>query len=109
MVLNQNGRNLFIWVGIVLAVLMVFNMFQQAPSNQQRLSYTEFLNRVDGGQIVSVTIQGSTLIGKTADNRDVSCYAPRDISLINRLMEKNIEIRVDPPDEQSWYVSVFVS
>ena len=109
MVLNQNGRNLFIWVGIVLAVLMVLNMFQQAPSNQQRLSYTEFLNRVDGGQIVSVTIQGSTLIGKTADNRDVSCYAPRDISLINRLMEKNIEIRVDPPDEQSWYVSVFVS
>ena len=89
-------------------MIMVFNMFQQAPQGHNRLSYTEFLNRVDEGQILSVTIQGSTLIGKTSSG-DVQCYAPRDGNLVNRLMEKNIEIKADPPDEQSWFVSVFVS
>ncbi|MBQ9536174.1 MAG: ATP-dependent zinc metalloprotease FtsH [Desulfovibrionaceae bacterium] len=107
--MNQFGRNMFIWVAIVLGMIMVFNMFQQTSSNQQRMSYTEFLNEINSGQILSVTIQGSTLTGRLADNREVQCYAPRDLTLVNRLLEKNVEIRADPPDEQAWYVSVFVS
>ena len=107
--MNQMGRNLVLWLIIVLAMVMLFNMFQQSPSGHNRITYTDFLSRVDEGQILSVTIQGSNLIGKTADNREVQAYAPRDLSLVNRLIEKNIEIKADPPEEQSWYVSVLVS
>ncbi|MBO4368529.1 MAG: ATP-dependent zinc metalloprotease FtsH [Desulfovibrio sp.] len=107
--MNQMGRNLIVWVVIVVAMVMLFNMFQQSPSGHNRLSYTDFLNRVDQGQIMSVTIQGSNLIGKTTDNREVQAYAPRDLTLVNRLIEKNVEIKADPPEEQSWFVSVLVS
>ena len=100
---------MFLWVAIVVVMIMVFNLFQQAPTNQQRLSYTEFLSQIDSGQIASVTIHGNTLIGRLADNREIQCYAPRDLTLVNRLLEKNIDVRADPPEEQSWYVSVFVS
>ncbi|MCR4665840.1 MAG: ATP-dependent zinc metalloprotease FtsH [Desulfovibrio sp.] len=104
------GRNLVVWVVIVLAMVMLFNMFQQSPmGGQNRLSYTDFLNRVEQGQILSVTIQGSNLVGKTADNHEVQAYAPRDLTLVNRLIEKNIEVKADPPEEQSWIVSVLVS
>ncbi|MBQ7606550.1 MAG: ATP-dependent zinc metalloprotease FtsH [Desulfovibrionaceae bacterium] len=104
------GRNLLLWVIIVAAMIMLFNMFQQSqPSMHNRLSYTDFLGRVNDGQIVSVTIQGSNLIGKTADNQEVQAYAPRDLTLVNRLIEKNIEIKADPPEEQSWYVSALIS
>ncbi|MBQ7738460.1 MAG: ATP-dependent zinc metalloprotease FtsH [Desulfovibrionaceae bacterium] len=107
--LNQFGRNMFVWVAIVVVMIMVFNLFQQTPTNQHRLSYTEFLNEIDSGQIVSVTIHGNTLVGRLADNREIQCYAPRDINLVNRLIDKKVEIRADPPEEQSWYLSVFVS
>ena len=108
--MNQFGRNMFIWAAIVVVMVMVFNLFQQQPqTNQQRLSYTEFLNQVDSGQILSVTIRGNTLIGRLADNHEIQCYAPRDLTLVNRLIEKNVEVKADPPEEQSWYVSVLVS
>ncbi|MBR4742220.1 MAG: ATP-dependent metallopeptidase FtsH/Yme1/Tma family protein, partial [Desulfovibrio sp.] len=103
------GRNFFLWLIIVIAMVMLFNMFQQTSSNHPRISYTEFLNQVNEGQIVSVIIQGNTLIGRTSDNHEVQAYAPRDYNLVTRLMDKGIEIRADPPDEQSWFVSVFVS
>ncbi|MBQ7456020.1 MAG: ATP-dependent zinc metalloprotease FtsH [Desulfovibrio sp.] len=103
------GRNILLWAIIVAAMVMIFNMFQQAPSGHNRLSYTDFLQRVNEGQVVSVTVQGNTLIGKTADNHEIQAFAPRDPNLVNRLMEKNIEIKADPPEEQSWYVSVLVS
>ena len=107
--MNPMGRNFVLWMIIILAMVMLFNMFQQSPSSHNRISYTDFLNRIDEGQLLSVTIQGSNLIGKTADNREVQAYAPRDLTLVNRLMEKNVEIKADPPEEQSWYVSVLVS
>ncbi len=104
------GRNLLLWVIIVVAMVMLFNMFQQTQtSGHNSLSYTDFLGRVNDGQIVSVTIQGNTLIGKTADNHEVQTYAPRDLTLVNRLIEKNIEIKADPPEEQAWYVSALIS
>ena len=108
-ILNQFSRNLMLWVIIVLAMVMLFNMFQQPQIGQQRISYTEFLNKVNDGQILSVTIQGSTLVGKTSDNRTIQTYAPQDADLVNRLMEKKIEIRVQPPDEQPWYMTLLVS
>ncbi|MBQ7617673.1 MAG: ATP-dependent metallopeptidase FtsH/Yme1/Tma family protein, partial [Desulfovibrio sp.] len=107
--MNQMGRNFLLWLIIVLAMIMVFNMFQQSPSGQNRITYTEFLNRINEGQILAVTINGNNLIGKTSDNHEVQAFAPRDANLVNRLLEKNIEIKADPPDEQSWYVSVLVS
>ncbi len=107
--MNPMGRNFVLWMIIILAMVMLFNMFQQSPTGHNRISYTDFLNRIDEGQLLSVTIQGSNLIGKTADNREVQAYAPRDLTLVNRLMEKNVEIKADPPEEQSWYVSVLVS
>ncbi|MCR5814391.1 MAG: ATP-dependent zinc metalloprotease FtsH [Desulfovibrio sp.] len=107
--MNPMGRNFVLWIIIILAMVMLFNMFQQSPSGHNRISYTDFLNRIDEGQLLSVTIQGSNLIGKTSDNREVQAYAPRDLTLVNRLIEKNVEIKADPPEEQSWYVSVLAS
>lgn len=67
--LNQFSRNLMLWAIIVLAMVMLFNMFQQPQAGLQRVPYTEFLNKVDDGQVLSVTIQGHTLTGKTRTAR----------------------------------------
>ncbi|MBO5490955.1 MAG: ATP-dependent metallopeptidase FtsH/Yme1/Tma family protein, partial [Desulfovibrio sp.] len=58
-----------LWAIIVLAMVMLFNMFQQPHTASQRVAYTDFLNQVDNGQLLSVTIQGHTLTGKTSDGK----------------------------------------
>lgn len=107
--LNQFSRNLMLWAIIVLAMVMLFNMFQQPQSGAQRIPFTEFLTKVDQGQILSVTMQGQNLIGKTTDNRNIQTYAPQDAGLVNRLIEKKVEIKAEPPEDSPWYMTILVS
>ena len=97
-----------LWAAIVLAMVMLFNTFQQ-PQSLHSISYSDFLAQVENGQVLSVTIQGHSLTGKTTDGRTVHAYAPQDQSLVNRLMEKKIEVKADPPEEQPWYMALLVS
>lgn len=98
-----------LWAIIVLAMVMLFNMFQQPQSGLERVPYTEFMNRVDKGQVLSVTIQGHTLTGKVAEGKSLVTYAPQDPGLVNKLMEKKVEIKAEPPEEQPWYMALLVS
>ncbi|MBT9748069.1 ATP-dependent zinc metalloprotease FtsH [Desulfovibrio desulfuricans] len=107
--MNQISRNLMLWAIIVLAMVMLFNMFQQPQGITQRVPYSDFLSQVDNGQLMSVTIQGHTLIGRTSDGKTVQSYAPQDIGLVNRLIEKKVEIKAEPPEEQPWYMTLLVS
>ena len=107
--MNQFSRNLMLWAAIVLAMVMLFNMFQQPQSSAQKVSYTDFINRVDGGQINSVEIQGNTLIGRGPDGASVQTYAPRDNELVSRLLDKKVEVKAQPPEEQPWYMTLLVS
>ena len=107
--MNQFSRNLMLWAAIVLAMVMLFNMFQQPQSSAQKVSYTDFISRVDGGQISSVEIQGNTLIGRGPDGASVQTYAPRDNELVSRLLDKKVEVKAQPPEEQPWYMTLLVS
>ncbi len=107
--LNQFSRNLMLWALIVLAMVMLFNMFQQPQGGATRIPFTEFMQKVEDGQILSVTMQGQSLTGNTSDNHKIQTYAPKDANLVNQLMEKKVEIRVEPPEESPWYMTLLVS
>ena len=97
-----------LWAIIVLATVMLFNMFQQPQSNVTRVPFTEFLNKVDEGQLVSVTMQGQTLTGRTADNHSIQTYAPRDTNLVQRLIEKGGN-QGRTAGRIPWYMTLLVS
>ena len=107
--MNQFGRNLMLWTIIVLTMVVIFNAFNQPQLGSQKITYTDFMTRIDTGQILSVTIQGHILTAKTQDNKILQTYAPNDLTLINRLMDKKVEIKAEPPEEQPWYMTLFIS
>ncbi len=107
--LNQFTRNLTLWAIIALAMVMLFNMFQQPQSQNEPVSYTEFLQKVDDGDITSVTIQGRNLIGHDIQGKNVQTYTPADGDLVNRLLEKKVAINAEPLDDQPWYMTLLIS
>lgn len=109
LLLNQFTRNLTLWAIIALAMVMLFNMFQQPQLSSQRVPYTEFIQKVDQGEVTEVTIQGDTLTGKTMDGKTFQTYAPRDPGLINRLLDKKVEVKAEPVEDQPWYMTLLVS
>lgn len=107
--MNQFSRNLVLWATISLLMVVLFNLFNQPQTTQQRVTYSEFLQKVDRGEVADVTIQGQKLTGKTSDGHQFQTYAPEDPSLVNRLIEKKVEVKAEPQEESPWYMTLLVS
>ncbi len=105
------GKNLVLWVVIALLLVVLFNMFQ-SPSMRGptgKVAYSDFLAKVEAGEVTDVTIQGKTLTFHTTDRQTLTAYAPDDAGLIDKLTKNGVRIDVAPDEEGSMLFSVFVS
>ena len=94
--MNQMPRNMLLWAAIALAMVMLFNMFNQQPpsgSAGKRMPYSEFLERVEKGDIMDVLIQGNTISGRTLDGFAFQTYAPHDPGLVSKLLERKVAVK----------------
>ena len=107
--MNNFARNLFLWAAISLVMVVLFNLFNQPPQPQMRMSYTEFVQSVDKGAVTEVTIQGQNIKGRTQDGQRFSSYAPDDPNLVKRLVDKGVQVTAEPADDSPWYMTLLVS
>ena len=107
--MNQFTRNLIIWGIISLLMMALFNAFSAPQTPQSKMDYSAFLQSVEEGKINEVTLQGRTIIGKTMDGITFQSYGPDDPGLVSRLMEKQVIVRAEPPEEASWLTTLLVS
>ncbi len=107
--MNQLSRNLVVWAVIILGTMMLFNLFQQPDQNRQSIAYSDFLGRVEGGQVSSVTIQGQDLTAVLSDGSTVYSFIPRDDKLVPLLLEKKVSVKAEPIEGQPWYISLLIS
>ena len=66
------------WVIIVLLSVGLFNMFQdpnKVGSEGNKLAFSNFLNEVDAGRVVS-KIQGNNISGVLADGKKFNTFSP---------------------------------
>ena len=52
------------WVILVLVLLIAFQMFEMGKTPEYRITYSEFLNQVDEGNLKKVTIKGLEVRGE---------------------------------------------
>ena len=107
--MNPFYKNLALWLVISLITVLLFNLFQKPTATKEKLSYTDFLARLEQGQVVSVTLQGHNLQGLTVDGRPFSTYAPDDPQLLPMIREKGVKITARPEDDSPWYMTILIS
>jgi len=97
------GKNLALWVGIALLLVLLFNLFQSGPTQHGVTStaYSEFLTEVEHGQVADVTIMGYSINGHTTDGRAFNTYAPPDTALVPKLRDAGVRITAQPPQEDT--------
>jgi cell division protease FtsH len=76
-------------------------LFQTSSTRgpQSTLAFSDFVADVNRGQVTDVTIQGDSITGHFTDLRAFSTYAPKDPSLVGRLIDKGVRITASPVDE----------
>ena len=100
-------KNIALWLVICLMVVMLFQVFKQPERGGTGLSYSEFLNMVERGNVVQVTIQGENISGISSQG-PFRTYAPKDPELIKLLRSKEVRITAKPEEDSNWF-QVFLS
>lgn len=99
--MNFLGKNLALWIIIIVLMVFLFNMFQgdSARDQAQKTPYSDFVAQVENGQVRDVQIEGNNITGHLQSGAGFKTYAPQDPGLIAKLEEHDVTIEAVPPDE----------
>ncbi len=106
--MNQFSRSIALWLVLGLMFLLLFNIFSRQQTREPEIIFSEFLNRVEKGQVSQVTIQGNTIKGDTASGEHFTTYAPQDPDLVKTLRERNVKIAAKPAEGDPWWMVFLV-
>jgi cell division protease FtsH len=101
-----NTKNIAFWIILFLLMVALFNVFSNGTrtSNGREISYSEFLTRVDDGQVASVRLDGERVFMTTTDGVSYQTIQPRNADIIPELRQSGVEIQA-VPQEQSGFLS----
>lgn len=103
-------KNLVLWVVIAVVLMAVFNNFgSKSIRNDSTLSYSQLIDAVKAGQVQQVAISDNMIKGKMQAGDKFKTYMPNDPHLIDDLLANGVEISVQPPEEPSLLMQIFVS
>ncbi|MCV2880501.1 ATP-dependent zinc metalloprotease FtsH [Actibacterium sp. XHP0104] len=96
-----NARNIAFWVVLFLLILALFNLFSggQTTMSSQQLSYTQFLERVEAGEVTAVKLDGEKALIRATDGTTYSTVVPQGVDLTDRLIDKNVDVTAEPQEQ----------
>ena len=102
-----NARNIAFWVVLFLLVLALFNLFSggQSTMSARSISYSDFIARVDAGDVASVTLDGERVLIRAKDGSQFVAIKPVGEEVTDRLIAKGVEVRAEA-QEQSGFLSL---
>lgn len=98
--MNKYGRNILVWVILLVMLVIAYDLFQGGNSgtNYSHFAFSDFLNRIENGQVKDVNIQGRVIEGHFADGTSFSTYAPEYPGLVDKLQQSGVRIEAMPND-----------
>ncbi len=102
-----NARNIAFWVVLFLLILALFNLFStnQTSVSSRQISYSDFISRVDAGQVSGVVIDGERVLITAKDGNRYSAIVPQGTDLAPQLIDKGVEVAAEA-QEQSGFLSL---
>jgi cell division protease FtsH len=107
--MNQFYKNIALWLVIGLIMIALFNLFNQPLTPIKEVIFSDFMNQVSSGNVEEVVVQGDYIKGKLQDGEMFRTNIVSDPELIKFLREKNVRIKIMPPEETTWYANLLIS
>ncbi|MQL49374.1 ATP-dependent zinc metalloprotease FtsH [Photorhabdus khanii] len=104
------AKNLILWLVIAVVLMSLFQSFGPSDSNSRRVDYSTFINELAQDQVREVRITGREINVSKKDNSRYTTYLPiQDEKLLDTLLNKNVKVVGEPPEEPSLLTSIFIS
>ncbi|NBC31367.1 MAG: ATP-dependent zinc metalloprotease FtsH [Alphaproteobacteria bacterium] len=108
--MNNFGKNIALWIIILLLLVALFSVFQSSSNRggQSSIAYSDFVQAVESGRVTDVTIQGQEISGHM-DGRPFSTYAPNDPNLVSELSDSGVRITAEPEESPNMLLQMLIS
>jgi cell division protease FtsH len=107
--MSEKTKNLALWAVIILMLMSIFTSFSPTKDRVDVLKYSEFMQRVEQGDVESVVIRDQNIQGRFTDNTEFSTFMPlNDSTLLTTLKENNVITSGKEPEQQSVLLTIFV-
>jgi len=104
--MNPFYKNLALWMVIGLIVILLFQLFQQNQSPRGEIVFSDFLKKVESGEVREVTLKGNNVSGRLSDGSSFRTFTADYPDLVKSLKDRGVKIDVKPPDTNSWLAIV---
>ena len=102
--MNSTLKSLLFWMVLVLVGVLIWNFSTNFQQRDSLISFSDFMEKVNGGQVSTVTITGSEVTGTfKAANETFRTYAPAQYEgLANKLLDKGVQVTAKEPTVSPW-------
>ena len=106
--MNPFYKNLALWMVIGLIVILLFNLFQAKESPRDEIVFSDFLKKVETGEVREVTLRGNSVSGKLANGESFRTMTADYPDLVKVLKDRGVRIIVKPVDGNPSYFAIFL-
>lgn len=111
--MNKFLRNVGYYLLIILVAISVIDYFSAKSTQKQEVEYTQFLAKVDSGEVQKVVLIQNTIHGTLADGTEFTTISPdepySDPDLYKKLTDKGVDIAAANPPEPPWWSQMLSS
>jgi cell division protease FtsH len=100
---------------VLVLVVVLWNWVTTTRAATQEIPFSEFLDRVDKGQVSEVLIRGEEILGRSQQALprpfgqrpyEFITYSPGYPDLVKALREKGVKIKAEPPSQGSFWTGL---
>ena len=108
--MNDLAKNVILWIVIAVVLLSVFQSFGPTNQSVSPVPYSDFLSQVRDGSVAEVTFDEDA-IRYVRNGEGFVTYNPESENtlLITMLDENDVLIQASPPEQQSFFLQLFIS
>ncbi len=107
--MNQLYKNIAMWLIIIATVVLMFNLISYKQPSSDKVVFSDFIQEVESGNVVEVTIQGNDISGKYKDGKTFQTFSPQYPDLIAKLRTSGVKIAAEPVADSPSWGTIFVS
>lgn len=109
--MNDTVKNLLIWLGVLAILVFIFNSFNPREVNENKLSYSDFIQAVQKGDVSNVVIDEQNITGMIkSTSKNFATYMPiLDPYLLPELIKKNVNVVGKPPEQENLLIRILIS
>ncbi len=102
-------KSLIIWLVIGVMMIALFNLLNVPKKGEEELIFSDFMTKLEAGQVEDVTIKGSIINGQLKDGKKFRTFSAEYPDLVSSLRDQNVKITVKPEEQNPWYWNLFFS